>query len=137
MDPTQLHASITMRVKTIGIHKIDPVLYEYQLQLLLLVKAPITGYPPIFRIFLTPPQTLRHLSFSLIVSKYFNLYKTFLLTYDEGCQGVVVLSIIQGKLKQFSMRYLFRKDKTVYYKVKVLMVNRITRNMLFFWPGKM
>ena len=43
---------------------------------------------------------------------------------------------MQGKLKQFSMRYLFRKDKTVYYLAKVLMVNRITRNMLFLQPGK-
>ena len=43
---------------------------------------------------------------------------------------------MQGKLKQFSMRYLFRKDKTVYYQVKVLMVNKLTRNMLFFLAWK-
>ena len=28
------------------------------------------------------------------------------------------------------MKYLYRKDKTVYFQVKVLMVNRITRSML-------
>ena len=90
----------------------------------------LVPYP--FLEFFNPPATLQHLSLSLIVSKYFNLYKTLLWTYDEDCQGVVVLSIMQGQPKQFSMRYLFRKDKTVYYQVKVLMVNRITRNMLFF-----
>ena len=90
---------------------------------------------PLLIIFLTPLPTLWHLSLSLIVSKYFNFYKNLLWPYDEGCRGVVVLGVRRDKLKQFSMKYLFRKDKTVYYQVKVLMVNRITRNMLIF--GKM
>ena len=33
------------------------------------------------------------------------------------------------QIKQFSMKYHFRKDKTVYYQVKVLMLNWITRSM--------
>ena len=53
-------------------------------------------------------------------------------------QGLVVLSVRQDKIKQFSMRYLFKKDKTMNYQVKMLMVNRITRSMLVvFWLGKM
>ena len=32
--------------------------------------------------------------------------------------------------EQFSMKYLFRKDKTLYHQVKVLMVNRIFKTML-------
>ena len=32
----------------------------------------------------------------------------------------------QDKLKQLSLKYLFRNDKTVYYQVKVYTVNRIT-----------
>ena len=35
--------------------------------------------------------------------------------------------------KQFSMKYFFGKDKTVYYQVKVLMVSRITRKMFRFF----
>ena len=70
----------------------------------------IIGYPPIFRHFLTP-SILWHLSLSLFVCKYFNLYKTLLWTYDEGCQGMEVLSIRQKKLMQFSLKYLFEKTK--------------------------
>ena len=33
---------------------------------------------------------------------------------------------------QSSIKYLFEKDETVYFQVKVLMVNKITRSMLFF-----
>ena len=42
---------------------------------------------------------------------------------------MAVLSTRQAKLKDFSMKYLFRKDKTVYYQVKVL-INRITRKII-------
>ena len=44
---------------------------------------------------------------------------------------MVVLSIRQDRLKQFSIKYLFRKDKTGFYQVNVLMVNRIARSMFF------
>ena len=50
---------------------------------------PIIGYPPIFRILLTP-LTSRHLSLSLIVPKhYFNLYKTMLWPSGEDYRGVI------------------------------------------------
>ena len=39
-------------------------------------------------------------------------------------EGVVVLSIRQDKLKQFSMKYLFRKDKAVYYLVFTSILQR-------------
>ena len=55
--------------------------------------------------------------------------------YDEGYQGVVVLKLRKDKLKQFWMKYLFRKDQTVYYQVKVLMANKITRSMLCFFSA--
>lgn len=97
----------------------------------LLTNPNIIGYPPIFKSFL--PQTSRHLSLSLNVSKYFSLYKTLLWPNDEGYQGVLVLSTRQDKPKQFSMKYCFREDKNVYYQVKKLMVNRITRSMLFLF----
>ena len=45
---------------------------------------------------------------------------------------MLVLSIRHEKLKQLSVKYL-RKDKTLYYQVKVLMVNRITRSMSMFF----
>ena len=46
---------------------------------------------------------------------------------------MVILGIIQGKFKQFLMKYLFINYKSAYYQVKVLMLNRITRTMLMFF----
>ena len=66
-----------------------------------------------------------------MLSKYLNLYRNLLWPYDEGYQGVVVLGITQDSLKQFLMKFLFRKKK-LYYKVKLLMVNSITRSMFMF-----
>ena len=48
-----------------------------------------------------------------MLSKYLNLYKNLLWPYEEGYQGVVVLGIRQDSLKQFLMKFLFRKKKTV------------------------
>ena len=86
-----------------------------------------------FKFFKPPPPTWWHVGVYLIVSKYFNLYKNFFMTIWWRLSTSGGFRCKAGQTQLFSMKYRIRKDKTVYYQVKVLMVNRITRSVLMFF----